>query len=301
MQTGGSLSLHAVVKTVSLRVADGHAIMDRWLPEDSPMATAVRVLFVCVENANRSQMAEAFARLLGGKHVEAYSAGSDPSGQVNPKAIASMQELGYDLSAHGSISVDDLPDVRFDFVATMGCGDTCPTVQAKQRVDWAIPDPRHLSPGEFRVIRDMIRDKVASMLRELGIPVGGIDTRSPQVHLQGRSTLSVSCHCGNLKIEVSPPTQVTRCNCSICSRYQALWGYYDPDEVVVSTGPAGEDTYIWGDKMLEFVRCANCGCVSYYRMVPGTPDPKVGVNFRMLPEEQISEVPVRHFNGRELL
>ena len=78
-----------------------------------------RVLFVCVENSNRSQMAEAFARMLGGDKVEAFSAGSRPSGVVNPKAIAAMAELGYDLTAHQSKSLDDLPNVEFDFVATM--------------------------------------------------------------------------------------------------------------------------------------------------------------------------------------
>jgi len=95
------------------------------------MSTIKRVLFVCVENANRSQMAEAFARILGGDSIEAYSAGSKPSGKVNPKAIEAMRELGYDLSVHGSKSLDELPDVSFDFVATMGCGDACPMVYSR--------------------------------------------------------------------------------------------------------------------------------------------------------------------------
>ena len=129
-----------------------------------------RVLFVCVENANRSQMAEAFARILGGKSVEAYSAGSHPSGKVNPKAVEAMRELGYDLSVHGSKSLDELPDAAFDFVATMGCGDACPMVRAKQRADWSIPDPKHLPPDEFRVVRDLIQDKVRITLAELGVP-----------------------------------------------------------------------------------------------------------------------------------
>jgi len=129
-----------------------------------------RVLFVCVENANRSQMAEAFARILGGTAVEAYSAGSRPSGVVNPKAVDVMRELGYDLLAHGSKSLDELPQFEFDFVATMGCGDACPMVRAKQRADWSIPDPRHLPPDEFRAVRDLIRDKVRDLLEELGVP-----------------------------------------------------------------------------------------------------------------------------------
>jgi protein-tyrosine-phosphatase len=136
--------------------------------------TPKRVLFVCVENSNRSQMAEAFARLLGGDAVEAYSAGSRPSGVVNPKAVEAMRELGYDLARHGSKSLDDLPDAEFDFVATMGCGDSCPFVRARLREDWAIPDPKHLPPAEFRAVRDLIRDKVRAALAELGVPLGDV-------------------------------------------------------------------------------------------------------------------------------
>lgn len=134
------------------------------------MSSVKRVLFVCVENANRSQMAEAFARMLGGAAVEAYSAGSRPSGSINPRAIEAMRELGYDLSAHRSKSLDELPELAFDFVATMGCGDACPMVRARQRADWSIPDPKHLPADEFRVVRDMIRDRVQAMLDELGPP-----------------------------------------------------------------------------------------------------------------------------------
>src|SRR4051812_36631434 len=118
-----------------------------------------RVLFVCVENSNRSQMAEAFARIHGGDKVEAYSAGSRPSGQVNPKAVEAMRELGYDLSQHGSKSLDEIPDVQYDFVATMGCGDECPFIRAKRREDWNIPDPKNMSPDEFRNVRDLIKEK----------------------------------------------------------------------------------------------------------------------------------------------
>ncbi len=121
----------------------------------------MRAVFVCVENSNRSQMAEAFARMAG---IEAYSAGSRPSGKVNPKAIEAMLEVGYDLSTHYSKSLDDLPDVPFDFAVTMGCGDQCPTVKAARREDWEIPDPKNLEPDQFRGVRDMIRAKVNSLL-----------------------------------------------------------------------------------------------------------------------------------------
>ncbi len=133
------------------------------------MSDPVRVLFVCVENANRSQMAEAFARMIGGDRVEAYSSGSRPSGVVNPKAVAAMAELGYDLTAHTSKPLDQLPAVAFDFVATMGCGDACPLVRAKRRADWQIPDPKHLGPAEFNAVRDMIREQVRAALAGLGI------------------------------------------------------------------------------------------------------------------------------------
>ena len=129
---------------------------------------ALRVLFVCVENSNRSQMAEAFARLHGGTRVEAWSAGSRPSGRVNPKAIASMRERGYDLAAHTSKSLDDVPSGDFDAVVTMGCGDACPHVPAKHRYDWQIPDPRDMDPEAFRAVRDLIESQVRALLASLG-------------------------------------------------------------------------------------------------------------------------------------
>src|SRR4051794_17786746 len=85
-----------------------------------------RVVFVCVENSNRSQMAEAFARIHGAEVIEPYSAGSRPSGIVNPKAIAAMRDKGYDLTKHTSKSLDDLPPGEWDAAITMGCGDECP-------------------------------------------------------------------------------------------------------------------------------------------------------------------------------
>jgi protein-tyrosine-phosphatase len=126
-----------------------------------------RVIFVCVENSNRSQMAQAFAKMLGGADVEAHSAGSRPSGRVNPKAVAAMQELGYDLTTHASKGLDDYNGQDFDAAVTMGCGDACPLVKAKLRLDWQIPDPREMPPEEFRVVRDLIREKVRELLTTL--------------------------------------------------------------------------------------------------------------------------------------
>jgi arsenate reductase len=122
------------------------------------------ILFVCIENSNRSQMAQAFAAMHGNDKVRAFSAGSRPSGRINPKAIAAMNELGYDLSTHDSKSLDQIPDVEYEYAITMGCGDECPFVKAKHRLDWNIPDPREMNKAEFRVVRDLIEQKVKSLL-----------------------------------------------------------------------------------------------------------------------------------------
>lgn len=128
----------------------------------------IKVLFVCVENSNRSQMSQAFAIIHAGDRVEAYSAGSKPSGVVNPKAIAAMKELGYDLSKHDSKSLDEVKHYApFDAVVTMGCGDACPWMQAKKFVDWQIPDPKHMEPKEFNEVRDFISGKVKELITDL--------------------------------------------------------------------------------------------------------------------------------------
>jgi protein-tyrosine-phosphatase len=121
-------------------------------------------LFVCIENSNRSQIAQAFAKIWGGEHVEAYSAGSRPSGKINPKAIAAMAELGYDLNTHDSNSLDEIPAIEFDYVVTMGCGDACPWVPAIHRLDWQIPDPREMEPTAFNAVRDLISEKVKELI-----------------------------------------------------------------------------------------------------------------------------------------
>ena len=138
-------------------------------------ANLLRVLFVCIENSNRSQMAEAFARINAetfarerdGLRIEAFSAGSKPSGKVNPKAIEAMREIGYDLSLHRSKSLDELSDVPFDAAITMGCGDACPNVRAALREDWNIPDPKDMPADEFRAVRDMIAARVRALVSKL--------------------------------------------------------------------------------------------------------------------------------------
>jgi arsenate reductase (thioredoxin) len=123
-----------------------------------------RIIFVCIENSNRSQMAEAFARIHGGGQVEAFSAGSRPSVRLNPTAVEAMKELGYDLTAHQSKGLDAFNGKEFDAAVTMGCGDECPLVHAKKRVDWRIPDPKGMPPEEFRAVRNQIEQKVKELL-----------------------------------------------------------------------------------------------------------------------------------------
>ena len=126
-----------------------------------------RVLFVCVENSNRSQMAEAFARIHGAGEIDAFSAGSRPSGIINQRAIAAMRERGYDLTSHRSTGLDAIAAGPYAAVVTMGCGDACPWVPASLRVDWALPDPRDMAPPEFNAVRDEIEQRVIELLATL--------------------------------------------------------------------------------------------------------------------------------------
>ncbi len=136
-----------------------------------------RVLFVCTENANRSQMAEAFARIHGRGVIDPASAGSAPSGQVNPRAIDAMRAHGYDLATHRSKSTAEVGDQTWDLLVTMGCGDTCPTLPARAREDWDLADPRAMSPTAFNVVRDEIEQRVRGLVERFA---GGIDT-SPKM------------------------------------------------------------------------------------------------------------------------
>jgi protein-tyrosine-phosphatase len=110
-------------------------------------------------------MAEAFAKFYGSEDLKAYSAGSRPSGTINRQAMNVMRETGYDLTTHQSKSLSDIPDIEFDAVITMGCGDECPSIRAKQHIDWDIPDPKGRSLEEVRRIRDLIRDRVQELLK----------------------------------------------------------------------------------------------------------------------------------------
>jgi protein-tyrosine-phosphatase len=130
-------------------------------------ATIPLVLFVCVENSCRSQIAEGFARAIGQGQVKAFSAGSRPSGTVHPKAIRFMVERGIDLGPQRSKGLDDLPPgIQWDYVVTMGCGDACPHLPAHHRVAWDLPDPKGMDDAGFREVRDRIETLVRSLIAE---------------------------------------------------------------------------------------------------------------------------------------
>ena len=122
-----------------------------------------KVLFVCVENSCRSQLAEAITNYLFAKGLKAFSAGSKPSGQVNPKARASLKAIGIEHKGK-SKSVNEVKESDFDFVVGMGCGDECPNIPGSKRIEWNIPDPKKYGTKKFNETRDQIKKKIVSDL-----------------------------------------------------------------------------------------------------------------------------------------
>ena len=133
------------------------------------MSDRPTVLFVCVHNAGRSQMAAGFLRTLGGDRVQVLSAGSAPGQTVNPVAVEAMAEEGIDIS--GAIPTLLTTDAvrESDVVITMGCGDACPVFPGKRYEDWVLEDPAGQGIESVRRIRDEIRDRIVTLLGELGI------------------------------------------------------------------------------------------------------------------------------------
>jgi len=125
------------------------------------------VLFVCVENSCRSQMAEAILNNMQIKGVKAYSAGSKPSGEVNMMAKEVMKEVGINISYYLSKGIDSLPVKRFDYIVQMGCKDICPAVPAKKHIEWQIPDPKGKDMDFFRKIRDEIMGKIEELVENI--------------------------------------------------------------------------------------------------------------------------------------
>jgi arsenate reductase len=127
----------------------------------------LKILFVCIENACRSQMAQGFAEAFGKGKLEVYSAGSRPSSHINPLAIEVMKEKDIDLSNRRPKGLNDLPPVEMDYLITMGCEETCPAIPAKKMIEWEIPDPKGKSIDVFREIRNIIEEKVKVLLLEI--------------------------------------------------------------------------------------------------------------------------------------
>jgi arsenate reductase (thioredoxin) len=125
----------------------------------------VNVLFVCVQNAGRSQMAEALFRLAAEGRHEARSAGSNPAKQVHPEVVAAMREVGVDLADRVPHRLEQADAEWADVVVTMGCGDACPVIPGKRYEDWDLPDPARKPLAEVREIRDEIEDRVRELAR----------------------------------------------------------------------------------------------------------------------------------------
>jgi len=132
------------------------------------MKEKIKIVFVCVENARRSQMAQGFAENLGKGRLEVYSAGSGPSLEIDPLVIEVMKEKGIDFTAKRPKGLNDLPPIEMDYLITMGCEEVCPAVLAKKIIEWEIPDPKEKSIDFFREVRDIIEDKVKALLKEIG-------------------------------------------------------------------------------------------------------------------------------------
>ena len=126
-----------------------------------------KILFVCIENSCRSQIAEGLARYIGKGLLEPYSAGSKPSRVVNPNAIKVMKEIGIDILRYKSKGFDDLPIRDFDYVITLGCSDTCPFFPADKHVEWKIEDPKGKDIEYFRKVRDEIKKKIQKLITEI--------------------------------------------------------------------------------------------------------------------------------------
>ena len=126
-----------------------------------------KILFVCIENSCRSQMAEGFANHFGKGILEAYSAGSKPSGKVNLNAIEVMQKAGIDISQSKSKGFKELPLKKFDYVVTLGCKDMCPFVPADKHIEWQIEDPKGKDIDFFRKIRRSIEEKVNELIKTI--------------------------------------------------------------------------------------------------------------------------------------
>ena len=125
------------------------------------------VLFACVENSCRSQIAEALAKKISPHKFNFYSAGSKPSGIINPMAIKLLKSQGVHLTDHRSKDVSEFINIRIDYLILMGCGDQCPNIVAEERIEWDIPDPKDMEEPEFLNVIENIRDKVKKLIKTI--------------------------------------------------------------------------------------------------------------------------------------
>ena len=125
------------------------------------------LLFLCVHNAGRSQMAAAFARNLAGDRIVVYSAGSDPGDQLNEAVVTAMSEVGLEISGESPKKLTDEMGRQADVIVTMGCGDSCPVYVGKRYVDWELEDPKGKDLETVRMIRDEIERRVSDLIEEL--------------------------------------------------------------------------------------------------------------------------------------
>ena len=126
-----------------------------------------KVLFACIENSCRSQIAEGFSNIHGTNIMMSFSAGSKASGKINKKAVIVMAEIGYDLTLHESKGLDEFTDSKFDYLITLGCKDECPNIETKFRKEWDIPDPKNLNLEDFFKVRDLVEKRVLSLIDEI--------------------------------------------------------------------------------------------------------------------------------------
>jgi protein-tyrosine-phosphatase len=139
--------------------------------EGKSTSTNPMIVFLCVQNAGRSQMAAGWAKRLGGDDLDVYSGGSDPASEINPNAIQAMKEIGIDISSEFPKPWTDEVVRAADVIVTMGCGDACPIFPGKRYLDWEVADPAGLSIERLRPIRDDIGERTRALLAELEVPV----------------------------------------------------------------------------------------------------------------------------------
>ena len=128
-----------------------------------------RVLFVCLHNAGRSQMSQAFFERIAGDRHESGSAGTEPAEQVHPTVVTAMRERGIDLETRTPRRLDDELARWADVVVTMGCGDACPVIPGKRYIDWELRDPKELALDDVRVVRDEIEARVRTLVNDLDL------------------------------------------------------------------------------------------------------------------------------------